>query len=382
MNKLQKAVAEFIKKNAAISKKASDEILSQLTIDTTPKQLNAIVDKIWKKYDIQAVKKELLLNHIVAVTEISAGVKYTNTQVNSFKAWYLENAYSPSGEKFKTVYNGIGGSNAVKQEIRQSLQAGQSWRSTAQKLTDKKLVKSAIAKDVETVLNKARGVYGLSQNSEGYTEYKKAVRSVQARINRLTDQDTSKLKRAYQDILDLTNKSSAAQIESAAKYASYFKDRYNAETIARTEITKAYGDASISNSFYELDVIGIQFVLSSGHPEVDECDYHTSVDLYDMGAGIYPRERSPEYPFHPNCLCGVEMVYSHEAPANGASDYNAKGGEKYLKSISEGKRKSILGVGGNEKFKENTKKWSKEFPDLSKQETKKPTIPNDKLYGK
>jgi hypothetical protein len=199
----------------------------------------------------------------------------------------------------------------------------------------------------------------------------------------LTRQDTSKLRRAYQDVLDITNQSSAAQVERAIKYTSYFKERYNAERIARTEMARAYGDAAFSDAIYNDDVIGVKFMLSSGHVVPDVCDLHCGADLFGMGEGVYPKNYAPEYPFHPACTCSMVKIFEGEVEPATSKDYNPDGGRKFLNKLPAEKQREILGVSGREEFLDNPKKWEKvmESKGYKYQEKKTATIPKKVLYG-
>jgi hypothetical protein len=333
------------------------------------------------------MKKELtdqLLEGVVKSVSVGAGVTIRGkARVNSFKAWYTEHAYVPYGGKWSARINDIARVGEITKDIRASIQAGRSWSMSAQNLHDKGIQSADVAKDIQRVIDKARGVYGLTNDSDAYQAYKAEIAKVQKRINTLTRQDTSKLRRAYKDILDITNKSSVAQIESAIKYTAYFKERYNAERIARTEMARAYGDAAFSDAIYNDDVIGIKFMLSSGHNIVDICDLHTGADLFGMGPGVYPKRYAPEFPFHPHCLCSMVKIFEGEANHATKDDYNPNGGKAFLNKLSADEQREILGVSGSDAFKDNPKGWEKimEKKGYNGQEVKKATIPEKVLYG-
>jgi len=381
VNKIQKAVADFERKNGALDKKVSDALIASIGPDDTPAVIARKISKA--TVGLKRATIDLLTQSLVVSIGIGANNAITGAaRIKSVKAWLLENAYSAAGVPIKTTLNSSVDILAVKREITRSLTANQSWRKAAQDLSDKKILVADVAKDVQSIIDKARGVYGLTNDREAYQEYKKAVAVVQQRINRLTDQDTSKLRRAYQDILDITNKSSVKQVDSAIKYASYFKQRYNAERIARTEMARAYGDAAFSDAIYNDLAIGVQFTLSSGHDVFDICDVHCGADLYGMGEGIYPKEQAPAYPFHVQCHCQISKVYKREAPANGPKDYDKKQAQKYIAGLTDRQKQELLGVKGVEAFEKNPKSWEKNLRNWNGQEKKTATIPKDMLYGK
>ena len=81
----------------------------------------------------------------------------------------------------------------------------------------------------------------------------------------------------------------------------------SARRLARTEITRAMGQATImagqANPFCE----GIRWNLSTSHKDQDICDQHANADDYDLGRGVYPVESVPPYPSHPHDLCTLSQ---------------------------------------------------------------------------
>jgi hypothetical protein len=388
LNKIQKAVAEFVKENAAITKAVSDDLIAKIGTKTDSVSVGRIVDTVFARHGVKAELRDLLLDKIVTSVNINLSSKVAGKdKVLSFKRWYLENAYSPSGEKLKTVIGGLADTKQVTESIRTSMRLGEDWKTAARRLTKKTPIKADVAGDVQEVLARARRAYKTTGDVEAYRKYKSAVKRVQRRVDGLVDPSTSQLKRAYQDVLDLTATASAEQVESAVEYASYYKQRYNAERIARTEMTKAYGDASFSDALYDEDIIGVQFLLSSAHgaEDYDICDVHCGADLYGMGAGCYPKTSAPKYPFHPHCMCGLTTIMRGETDADGdvipeasAKDYDPKQVKKYLSSLGETERRELLGVAGAD----DLNAWQDNLKNWNGQERKKPTIPKKQLYGK
>lgn len=78
---------------------------------------------------------------------------------------------------------------------------------------------------------------------------------------------------------------------------------YEALRLVRTEMTAAYGEATISAGMVSPSCNGIKFILSGSHPKPDICDDITGIDKHGLGIGVYPIDETPNYPFHPNCLC-------------------------------------------------------------------------------
>jgi hypothetical protein len=78
---------------------------------------------------------------------------------------------------------------------------------------------------------------------------------------------------------------------------------YESLRLARTEMTAAYGEATIQSAVVSPSCSGVKFILSGSHPKYDICDDICGVDDYGLGIGCYPVDKAPTYPFHPNCLC-------------------------------------------------------------------------------
>lgn len=83
---------------------------------------------------------------------------------------------------------------------------------------------------------------------------------------------------------------------------------YEALRLARTEMTSAYGMGTMKSATLNPTNRGVRFILSASHPEYDICDVHCGLDDYGLGAGGYPVEHAPDYPFHPNCLCIMTQI--------------------------------------------------------------------------
>jgi hypothetical protein len=83
---------------------------------------------------------------------------------------------------------------------------------------------------------------------------------------------------------------------------------YPARRLARTEITRAHGQATIAAAEANPFVRGLEWLLSNRHPKVDICDQYATRDEHDLGAGVYPPDQLPAYPPHPQCLCVLVPV--------------------------------------------------------------------------
>ncbi|HEY7119658.1 MAG TPA: ADP-ribosyltransferase [Tepidisphaeraceae bacterium] len=82
---------------------------------------------------------------------------------------------------------------------------------------------------------------------------------------------------------------------------------FSARRLARTEVTRAHGQATILAAQADPFTRGVKWTLSKRHPEHDQCDVNAETDV-GLGPGIYPPERVPRYPNHPHDLCTLSPV--------------------------------------------------------------------------
>jgi hypothetical protein len=156
-------------------------------------------------------------------------------------------------------------------------------------------------------------------------------------------------------VIDATEAGSAKALDKAISKAVEAKMKYNSQRIARTEMADAWGKATRNEYIDDPDVVAMRFVLSSGHTVFDICNLTASADLYGWGAGVYPLDKSPEYPLHPNCLCVLEPIFADEI--SGSGKFNPKGGDDYLETLPESKQKAILGTAGLEEWSAGDASW-------------------------
>lgn len=83
---------------------------------------------------------------------------------------------------------------------------------------------------------------------------------------------------------------------------------YGARRLARTEITRALGNATALAAQANPMVDGLKWLLSARHPEFDICDDYAGQDRYGLGPGVYPVNALPPYPPHPMCFPAGTIV--------------------------------------------------------------------------
>lgn len=160
------------------------------------------------------------------------------------------------------------------------------------------------------------------------------------------------MKAAYKQLVKAIDSLDDAKISKAIRVAAYEKTRYFAERIARTETARAWNAGVFRRWSEDTDCVAFQWKLSTAHPVTDICDLYAHANLYGMGPGIFPKDKVPVLPAHPNCMCRLRpvMTGSDLLQTEHAEDMVNKGGTDYLKKVSAETRKKILGVKGSESF--------------------------------
>ena len=114
------------------------------------------------------------------------------------------------------------------------------------------------------------------------------------------------------DILDKRRRARAVAIAVKSRNAMDGGKHYRATLqVMRTETIRAHGLAHRAAAAADPDVIGVRYMLSPRHPAPDICDVHANANIYGLGKGVYPPDRSP-WPAHPNTFSFEQIKYRDE----------------------------------------------------------------------
>ncbi len=187
-----------------------------------------------------------------------------------------------------------------------------------------------------------------------------AQRQALDNINRLARNGAPNkaLQAAYNELLESAKKGSSQAMYKAARTAINEKCRYVAERIARTEMARAYADGFIAKISKDEDIAAVKFKLSGRHPTFDICDMYAKADMYNLGAGVYPKDKLPPLPVHPHCLCRYSEIIEGEVDMKKSADHVRAAGDKWLTGLSERQRRQVLGIEGLKAW-ESGKDWRK-----------------------
>lgn len=301
MNPTYKYVKTFDRKLNALLSKVFYAASKLITDKSNVNNVDKILKRIFARYGVDTQLKDILNKMLLKSISIGTGPlakkRFDEKKIYNYKL------------TLKTLATDITRKSEAVETIKKQIMLNRAWRQAAQSMTDKKLIRGDVAKDVRELLSKARAA---ARNSGGEDEFRRYSRRVFRRIEGLVEGDTSKLKRAYMDVVELTENSSAKQIRTAQKYAIEFKARRNAERIAITETNRAYNNGVLAESNEDEDIIALQWTMSGAHTIYDICNVYAEQNLCGLGPGIYPKDEAPACPAHPYCNCMLVPVYEGE----------------------------------------------------------------------
>ena len=181
--------------------------------------------------------------------------------------------------------------------------------------TDNVVRKQRLPKYLQDVVNFARRS-DLGEND--IIALQKLVRKTRRVVDRLAQNGAPNgaLTTSYKELLDAVESCSDKALKRAIRTAVEEKSRYVAERIARTESARAWYQGFLKDTMDDPDVVAYRWVESTRHPTEDICDEYAKVDAYGLGPGIFPKDKAPELPAHPHCLCHYEKVYATELSVN------------------------------------------------------------------
>lgn len=178
---------------------------------------------------------------------------------------------------------------------------------------------------------------------EAKRKQRELLRSVKGKIARL---DTPYVRAAYNEVAAAFEDGNEVRLQKAIYTATQEKARYHAERIARTENARAYADGQINRYLDDEDVVAFQWKLSANHPRYDICDFYANADLYGLGKGVYPKDKFPNLPAHPHCMCHIRPMTELDIDVNKRHNNLEQSGLEYIKSLSKQHQEVLLGVNG------------------------------------
>ena len=73
---------------------------------------------------------------------------------------------------------------------------------------------------------------------------------------------------------------------------------------------------------------------------------YAKADMYGLGKGVFPKDKIPNLPVHPHCLCHLAPVYLSELKGKKQKENIKEAGDKWLKTLPKQEQYKVLGLDG------------------------------------
>lgn len=359
---LQKLVSRFDKGWQKQAEKAVKCLYEQIGNGVS---VTKAVDNLQKEYS-ELFKLDGLQDMMTEAACYGYGIMPTVLTRGQGKAWGkdLAKAWDASGMTLSEKIHGAG--VKMRGEIIRTLQTqmrnNQGWMKAARALYDGYSKGKNAWTGGKDIIRQQKIPQYIRKVLIATNDSKMAVAQRQAldNINRLARNGAPNkaLKTAYIELLESVQKGNDEAVQKAIQTAINEKSRYVAERIARTEMARAYADGFIAKMNQDADVVAVKFKLSGRHPTFDICDMYAKADMYNLGVGVYPKDKLPPLPVHPHCLCRYSEVYIGEVDTTKEKPRIREAGDKWLEGLTEYQRQKVLGVDGLKAWKAG-KDWRK-----------------------
>jgi len=342
---IKEIIQWFSRTFTKLSRKMAEAILTSLHNDTV--DIDKLVDSLWIKLGLGKAFEEHVKQAIKKSYDIGWGEKTITLLPN------LQNAWDSSGMNLSAKLHGADAEmrEAIVSVITQQLKLNTHCLTAARALydgynADKVTRRQTIPKYLAKVVEFSRRA-DLTRLERETLQAK--VRKTRRQVERLAQggAPNKALKSAYMELLDACEHGTEKALNRAVHNACEEKSRYIAERIARTESARAWADGFVERYGNDEDVVAYRWKLSSRHPRFDICNLYAEANLWGLGKGIYPKDKTPNLPVHPHCLCHLAPVFSSELEGKKAQNRIEGGGRQWLFQQSAYHRQQILGVQGN-----------------------------------
>ena len=333
------------------------------------KKLDVAVDMLQAEYPalftltgLQPTLVEAACYGYGIVPTVLTAAMYKDWEADLSKSWAADNM--KLSKRLHTA--SIEMRNRIIDTIREQMSRNSSWVQTARALfdgynADKVINEQALPKYITEVRRATRG------SVEQLRAARKAINNIE-RLAR-NGAPTKSLKAAYSKLVEAATIGTEKQLKNACYVAVQEKSRYVAYRIARTELTRAWADGFFRDVMDDKDVVAVKWTLNTRHPVFDICDMYMRANMYELGPGVYPKDRVPPLPAHPFCMCKLTKVY--ETKQNPV-DHIRQGGDKWLQGLSNVHQNIVLGIDGAKAWRngEDWRKYMRGWQGLGKPETR------------
>ncbi|WP_278968185.1 hypothetical protein [Megasphaera elsdenii] len=356
---MKSPISGILKRFSQVFQRAVDAV-ALYVIDNLDEDedVKAVVEQAWLTYKISDVFMDAVRQAVKEACEAGYG------QTIPLLPSQLEEAWDESGMTLSKKLHGVDKEmrarvvSTIKDQLKQNCHAMQAARQLYDGYRSGKAVvrQQNMPKYLQNIVNFAR-------RSE-LTEADKAqmlrlVRRARRQVALIGEHGAPNqaLRTAYSELLNAVADGSEKALDRAVHVALEEKSRYVAERIARTEAARAWADGFHARYDTDEDVAAYKWTLSSRHPHYDICDMYAQANLWGLGPGIFPKDKTPILPVHPHCLCHLSLVYVTEIDMSRQRNQIKDGGDAYLKRQSHQKRCYLLGIDGASAWEKGQADW-------------------------
>lgn len=366
---LDRIISRLSKEWQADGRKAVDRLYSLLK---RGKKTAEAIDIVRKEYPALFT----VINVQPALIEAAAygyGIVPSVLTVAQWDAWgaALSTSWDGSGMTLSKKLHGADTKmrEAITDTIRDQLKRNATWTEAAKALYDGYEHGNVVQpQQLPKYLSAVR--YATQGSPEALAEARKVFYNIE-RLSR-NGAPTKSLRAAYSSLVRAAQSGTEEQLEKACYVAVQEKSRYVAQRIIRTELSRAYSDGFVAKIMQDDDVVAVRLRLSTRHPVFDICNLFAEADMYGLGKGVYPKDKMPPVPLHPHCMCRYEEVYAWEVDISKQKDNVKQAGDKWLNGLSDSDRRKVLGIEGDEAWKqgENWQKYMRNWRGTAEPETR------------
>jgi len=315
------------------------EQLSELSLDTPMSEVNEIVERAFESAGYTAAVSDIVAKNTLKAAEFALGDNLGVASVDNYIKRMFDKTYS--GVTLSKIIrdNTKEAEKLVSHTVKTQIKNGTTWKNLSAEI--RKVDKVSDVASVITDLSAAAKRLDLPRATQ--SEIAKLTRDAQRYVKRLSPggAPTKELKRAYEGIIKAVESRSPEAVSRAIEKAAQAKINYNADRIARTEMSQAYSEAFMARIEQDDAITGFRWSLSSRHPVPDECDFYA-----EFNGGVYQKGEFPALPAHPMCLCTLTAYYGDTPPKT--SNASAV---RFLDKQPEAKRKAMIGKDAEYKSK-------------------------------
>lgn len=356
---MKSPISGILKRFSQVFQRAVDAV-ALYVIDNLDEDgdVKAVVEQAWLTYKISDVFMDAVRQAVKEACEAGYG------QTIPLLPSQLEEAWDASGMTLSKKLHGADKEmrarvvSTIKDQLKQNRHAMQAARQLYDGYRSGQAVvrQQEMPKYLQDIVNFARRSELTTADSAQMLRLVRRARRQVALIGEYGAPNQA-LRTAYSELLNAVADGSEKALDRAVHAALEEKSRYVAERIARTEAARAWADGFHARYDTDDDVAAYKWTLSSRHPHYDICDLYAQANLWGLGPGIFPKDKTPILPVHPHCLCHLSLVYVTEIDMSRQRNQIKDGGDAYLKRQSHLKRCHLLGIDGAHAWEQGRADW-------------------------